>query len=150
MAEFEHFSAKIKHYKCFGEKEQGFDCIKPMNLIIGRNNSGKSSLLDLIQLLTEEKPKFEEVQYHQKLKQPPQIIIKTPCNEDELKAVFREHHSDEDIGDHWNFGKRYVGRILKWQYQSSLSINKFLSLEESPLQKEIRNREAIEQKFFLS
>lgn len=150
MAEFDHFSAKIKHFKCFGEEEQGFDCIKPMNLIIGRNNSGKSSLLDLIKLLTEEKPQFEEVQYHLKLKQPPQIIIKTPCNEDELKAVFREGHSDEDVGNHWNFGKRYVGRILKWQYQSSLSINRFLSFEDSPLQEEFRNREGIEQKFFLS
>jgi hypothetical protein len=33
---------------CF-KGEQGFDFIKPLNIIIGKNNSGKSTLLDLVQ-----------------------------------------------------------------------------------------------------
>ncbi len=44
-----NYKIKIKNYKCFGEDVQGFDCICPINIIIGRNNSGKSSLIDLIQ-----------------------------------------------------------------------------------------------------
>ncbi|WP_427910467.1 AAA family ATPase [Shewanella algae] len=36
---------KFKNYKCFSE-EAGFDAIQRVNLIIGRNNSGKSSLLN--------------------------------------------------------------------------------------------------------
>ena len=36
---------KVSQYKCFKEIPGGFDCIKNLNLIIGRNNSGKSSLL---------------------------------------------------------------------------------------------------------
>ncbi|MGB3309555.1 MAG: AAA family ATPase [Nodosilinea sp.] len=43
------FSLKIKNYKCFGNKAKGFDQIKPLNLILGRNNSGKSTLLDFIE-----------------------------------------------------------------------------------------------------
>ena len=43
------FSLKLKNYKCFGNKEQGFDQIRPLNLILGRNNSGKSTLLDFIE-----------------------------------------------------------------------------------------------------
>jgi len=35
------------NFKCFADP-QGFEQIKPINVIIGRNNSGKSSLLDLI------------------------------------------------------------------------------------------------------
>lgn len=48
-------SFKIKNYKCFGEEEQGFNKIFPINIIIGKNNSGKSSLLDFILFLTGEK-----------------------------------------------------------------------------------------------
>lgn len=39
---------KVAHYKSFGEEPQGFDEILPINLIIGRNNSGKSALIDVI------------------------------------------------------------------------------------------------------
>jgi putative ATP-dependent endonuclease of the OLD family len=42
-------SIKVKNYKCFGDEEQGFEKIYPLNIIIGKNNSGKSSLIDLIQ-----------------------------------------------------------------------------------------------------
>jgi AAA15 family ATPase/GTPase len=49
---------KVKKYKCFDE-EAGFDVIRRVNLIIGRNNSGKSSLLDLIDAVTSEKYGFD-------------------------------------------------------------------------------------------
>lgn len=41
-------SVKIRNYKCFKNEEQGFEKILPINIIIGKNNSGKSSLIDLI------------------------------------------------------------------------------------------------------
>ncbi len=44
-------SLKIRNYKCFGDDEQGFEKILPINIIIGKNNSGKSSLIDLIEYL---------------------------------------------------------------------------------------------------
>lgn len=42
-------SLKVKNYKCFGEEPQGFERVRSVNLLIGRNNSGKSTLLDLVQ-----------------------------------------------------------------------------------------------------
>ena len=48
MADLRDLSIKISNYKCFGDEACGYDRILPINLIIGRNNSGKSSLLDLI------------------------------------------------------------------------------------------------------
>ena len=45
---FDHLTLKAENLKCFREA-QGFDTIKPFNVIIGRNNSGKSTLIDMIE-----------------------------------------------------------------------------------------------------
>jgi len=42
-------SIKIRNYKCFGDEPQGFDEILPINVIVGKNNSGKSSLVEAVQ-----------------------------------------------------------------------------------------------------
>ena len=47
MPELCDLSLMAKNFKCFAEP-QGFDQIKLVNVIIGRNNSGKSTLLDLV------------------------------------------------------------------------------------------------------
>jgi hypothetical protein len=46
-----YVSIKARNLKCFGEHPEGFDAILPMNIIIGKNNTGKTTLLDLIDLL---------------------------------------------------------------------------------------------------
>ena len=50
---FQNVSLKCRNFKCFADPPQGFDEIKPINIIIGRNNSGKSTLLDLVEHATE-------------------------------------------------------------------------------------------------
>ena len=46
-------SIHFKGHLCFQEEWAGFDAIKPINVIIGRNNSGKSHLLDLVDALAQ-------------------------------------------------------------------------------------------------
>lgn len=53
----------FKGYSCFKNEWVGFDTIKPINVIIGRNNSGKSHLLDLVEVLCEDKPFHHEWKY---------------------------------------------------------------------------------------
>ena len=44
-------SIRFKGHTCFKTGWSGFDTVKPINVIIGRNNSGKSHLLDLVETL---------------------------------------------------------------------------------------------------
>ena len=41
---------EFENYKCFDKKVELKD-IKPINVIIGRNNIGKSSILDIIEMM---------------------------------------------------------------------------------------------------
>jgi energy-coupling factor transporter ATP-binding protein EcfA2 len=45
----EGLGLKLANYKSFGPEHEGFDEIKKFNLIVGRNNSGKSTLLDMVE-----------------------------------------------------------------------------------------------------
>ena len=46
MFYFPFLSIRVSNLKCFGDTPQGFDCIKSVNVVIGRNNTGKTALLD--------------------------------------------------------------------------------------------------------
>ena len=48
---------QITDYKCF-DSENGFERILPINIIIGRNNSGKSSLINLVEFLVNPNREF--------------------------------------------------------------------------------------------
>ncbi|HOO53036.1 MAG TPA: ATP-binding protein [Methanothrix sp.] len=110
----EDISLKIKNYKCFGDDPQGFDVIKPINVLIGRNNSGKSSLLDLIEYVIMPPKDLKGLLKnlgHQK--REPEIYVAFPLKEDELKKVFHESTSGGEIsGNHWLFAKQFVDRKI--------------------------------------
>lgn len=104
-------SAKISNYKCFGEEAQGFDTILPINLIIGRNNSGKSALLDLVDYCCA--PKDLERLGHKG--QHPKVVVSDVLKEGELRSVFSEGTSGGGIpGNHWEFGRHWIGKRLTW------------------------------------
>lgn len=55
------YEVKVRNYKCFGDEPQGFDRICPINVIIGKNSAGKSTLIELIEQVIESKnPAFKE------------------------------------------------------------------------------------------
>lgn len=66
------FGLKLRNYRCFGDEWQGFERIAPINVIIGRNNSGKSSLLDLVEA----------------------VVMKTRYNEEDREHLFRKTLND--------------------------------------------------------
>jgi len=110
---------KIRNFKCFGEEEQGFDQIKPVNIIIGRNNSGKSTLLDLIDYVTKNKFDFPRELWHNGKK--PEIIAQTLLDESLLKRVFPEGTRGGGIpgSSHWEFGRKLIGTKFSWQLNAN-------------------------------
>src|SRR5262245_45431941 len=112
MVELTQVSAKIADYKCFGNEAHGFDQILPINLIIGRNNSGKSALLDLIDYLAS--PKDLALLGHQGKK--PQVILSAVLQELELQQVFRKDARGGGIraANDWEYGRQWLGKTFSW------------------------------------
>lgn len=114
MDELLNFSVKAKNLKCFGDDEQGFEQIKAINLIIGRNNSGKSTLIDLIEYVVSRKIDAPQGHWHDRNR--PEIIAEAPLSEAELRRVFPEGTRGGGVPgqNHWQFGSKFVGAILTW------------------------------------
>lgn len=102
-------SIKINNYKCFvaDNEPQGFDIIKPINVIIGKNNSGKSKLLEALGEIVTKKP--ESLSFNG--------ILKKQLEAEALKKVFRENVSNTELNScvnksisEWDIGRYLVGK----------------------------------------
>ncbi|MDE2734504.1 MAG: AAA family ATPase [Gemmatimonadota bacterium] len=100
-------SIYFKGHSCFKKDWVGFDTIKPINVIIGRNNSGKSHLLDLVEALCDGKLFDREWEYR----------FSGVLDENSLKSVFSERTSGGYLGgDHWNdHGQYFVDIAVTWE-----------------------------------
>jgi len=119
---------KINNYKCFGEHFQGFDRIFPINVIIGRNNSGKSSLLDLIKYTIS--PYDLSSLAHKN--NDPQVIFESTISNEAIEKVVQPNVSGGQIpGHHLTFiRKEYLGKKITVRLSKNGSQN-FHSLEYS-------------------
>lgn len=125
----------FKGYKSFSsELLIKLNDIKNLNIIIGKNNSGKSSVLDVIEFALD-KNKFFDHRENVNL-----IEIKVPLDEQRIKRVFDEGTSGGGInGNHFLFGKRFIGKDfsvklnaersqyeathISWAYQKATNFN---------------------------
>lgn len=100
-------SVKFKGYRCFDGEFSGFDEIKPVNVIIGRNNTGKSHLLKLAEFLCRDSFVEKGVAYR----------CSGTLQEGELKGVFRPSTSQGALqGNHWSdHGHLFVGKKVWWE-----------------------------------
>jgi putative ATP-dependent endonuclease of the OLD family len=97
---------KFRGNACFVSEWAGFDKIKPINIIIGRNNTGKSQLLDFVQLLcTGVRGSI-----------PCELTCVGKLSESELRSVFLQNNSGRELsGNHWfDHGINFVEHIFLW------------------------------------
>ncbi|MBZ9863270.1 ATP-dependent nuclease [Mesorhizobium sp. CA12] len=100
----------IRNFKSFGR--DAFDPIsfRPINVIIGRNNSGKSSLVDAMNLCISRGEKYVGAD-HDVSGKPFSILIEREVTELALRQVFHESTSGGSLpGNHWHYGKRLLSK----------------------------------------
>lgn len=103
---------KFKCYKSFANEYAEIQELGKINIFIGRNNSGKSSCLDIIENLTSPavlaKNSFK--------KGGLDICITHELTDDDVKRVFPENTYGGGIPtqNHYIFGKRYIGKEMQF------------------------------------
>ena len=102
-------SLKINGFSCFKTGWNGFDEFKPINLIIGRNNTGKSRLIELVELLT--KTQLSAVDF--------ETNCTAKLDQSFLGSIFPENTSGGALSpsgqSHWStHGKPSIGKTVSW------------------------------------
>jgi len=99
-------SLQFRGRSCFRNNWIGFSSIKPVNVIIGRNNSGKSQLIDTVsELCGSSLPNGWEYR------------CRGVLDEQSLRRVFPENTSAGELkGNHWtDHGRLFLGKTVAWQ-----------------------------------
>ena len=107
-------SLRFRGYGCFKSRFVGFDPMRPINVVIGRNNSGKSHLLDIVHLLCGGSP------YANGLEGQCEGILE----ELELRKYFAENYQDGQLpGNHWReHGRQLIGARVAWTFDSNSKV----------------------------
>lgn len=106
----------IRNYKCFDSSGGGFEKILPINLIIGKNNSGKSSLIELIRFIVEKK---KEIIEGGRDNSSPEVIIEHKLTEEEISRVFSSSTSGGGIPgrNFFEYGKQFINKIYTYKLE---------------------------------
>ena len=102
----------IKNFKCFDNDGCYIENLKSINIIIGKNNSGKSSFIELIKFLTAGDKFFFQNRRNGKI---PEVICEHVFNKDLIGNTFPQGTSGGDIGgNHLQYGLSFDNAILKY------------------------------------
>ncbi|WP_165392239.1 ATP-dependent nuclease [Pseudomonas tructae] len=103
----------VRNYKGFKELGAGFECIKPVNVIVGKNNIGKSSLVEAVEHLFRGRggssPIGESAEYCERL------------SEEQVRGEFSTMARGGELpGHHWNdHGCNFIDKLVFWREQGT-------------------------------
>lgn len=126
----------IQNYKCFGETGADITSFNDINIIIGKNNSGKSSIIDIVKYLILFNKDFTGQQRNGK---HPILTFNYEMTEDLIKQSFPDNVSGGTIGygvNHQEYGLRYVNKIISFQITELGKL--FLSVQDEDIPNDMR------------
>lgn len=99
----------LKNYKSFGPTGARLKIIKPITVIVGRNNIGKSALLHALDFLCKDGNRVAGI--------ASSIEITQPLDDISLMQIFKPSYVGGELnGRHWDDnGKFFVGHSLTWK-----------------------------------
>lgn len=128
MSDLREVSLKVKNYKSFGETPQGFDQILPINLIIGKNNAGKSALLDAIAYAAVKQQSIMPNLHNNG--NIPEIHMSHPLEESIIEQVFPRNTGGGPLpGNHYEFGSQWIGGRITTSEPFTTDSKSFIAME---------------------
>lgn len=117
MAHTELKSFKLKDFKCFLNENdyQGFEDLKPINLIIGKNNSGKSKILEFLQIYVkknQDTPVLKDREKVQILKQLNNVEVRSAFQPNARTGPLNVFRANANEGDWAAIGTKLVDGLV--------------------------------------
>ena len=100
-------SISFENYKCF-KGLTTINEIKPINIVIGKNNIGKSSLLDILEICNNPVLLFNNISSP--------IYIDKKLEDSDIRKIFHPNTSGGWIGgNHYEYGKKFIGENYRFK-----------------------------------
>ena len=108
----------LKNYKCFDSTGGEMEKILPITVVIGKNNSGKSSMIDLVQFIIQKHKSFLETGRDNT---KPSVLIEHKLKIEEIYSAFPDNTRGGGIpGENFfEYGKRFLDCIYTYQLEGN-------------------------------
>lgn len=99
----------VRDYRGFRELGAGFGVVKPINVIVGKNNIGKSSLISAVEHMFRDRGSQYEI--------CKSVEFSSVLSEKALHSHFRENMNGGDLpNNHWSgHGQKFVDKRVVWR-----------------------------------
>ena len=103
-------SLKVANYKNIGDSFIGFDNLEKFNILIGRNNIGKSTLLSILNQLS-------YINAAERYEKKVNMDIEFSITIDSVpQNIFPSSTSNSEVGNYFEYGKTLVGKKLTYEF----------------------------------
>lgn len=104
---------KIANFKNIGNKYIGFERLTKLNVLIGQNNIGKSTLLEMLDFLFEMRTNYNRNLMREITIPPMEFTVEVDKNL--LMTFFDKDKSSSDVGNHYEYVSSFIDRKIKYR-----------------------------------